>query len=145
MKITRSFLVRPEPHVAHAYLQDFSHATDWDPGTQRCERLDSGPITVGSRWHNESRFLGRSVTLTYVLARRDEHRVVFEGSNDSADSRDDIQLAPAPEGGTRITYTATITLRSRWHVVLDPLLKLFMRPVADKTVDRMTTVLNGLR
>ncbi|GGB24408.1 MULTISPECIES: SRPBCC family protein [Flexivirga] len=145
MNITRSFFVRAEPQVARTYLQDFSHATKWDPGTQRCERLDSGSIAVGSRWRNESRFLGRPVTLIYVLARLDENRVVFEGSNDSAGSRDDIQLAPAPEGGTRITYTATITLRSRLHVVLDPLLQLFMRPVADKTVDRMTTVLNGLR
>jgi len=143
MKVTRSFPVNPPPEVVRAYLIDFAHAEQWDPGTRSCERIDSGPVQVGARWHNVSQFLGRSAELTYTLIRADSDRLVFAGVNDASTSRDDLRITP-DAGGSRITYSATITLRSRFRVVLEPLMKLPMRRIADHTVERMATTLNGL-
>lgn len=143
MKISRSFAVTPQPEVVRAYLLDFAHAEQWDPGTERCERIDSGPVQVGSQWHNVSRFLGRTAELTYTLARADPDHLVFEGVNDASTSTDDLRITPAADG-SRIDYTATITLQSRFRVVLEPLMTLPMRRIADRTVERMSTTLNAL-
>lgn len=143
MKVTRSFSVSLPPEAVRAYLIDFAHAEQWDPGTRSCVRIDSGPVQVGARWHNVSQFLGRSVELTYTLIRADSDRLVFAGVNDASTSRDDLRIVP-DAGGSRITYSATITLRSRFRAVLEPLMKLPMRRIADHTVERLSTTLNGL-
>lgn len=64
MKVTRSFPVNPPPAVVRAYLIDFAHAEQWDPGTRSCERIDSGPVQVGARWHNVSQLLRCAVSPT---------------------------------------------------------------------------------
>jgi carbon monoxide dehydrogenase subunit G len=143
MNISRSFTVNPAPDTVRAYLLDFAHAEQWDPGTRRCERIDTGPVRVGSSWHNVSGFLGRTVELTYTLVQADHDRVVFDGANDASTSRDDLRFTPSG-GGTRIDYRATITLTGRLGKVVDPLMSLLMRRVADKTVDQMTSTLNTL-
>lgn len=143
MKINRSFVVTPQPEAVRAYLLDFAHAEQWDPGTRSCKRIDSGPVQVGSRWLNVSQFMGRSVELTYTLTRADPDRLVFEGANDASTSTDDLRITPAAVG-SRVTYSATITPRSRFRVVLEPLMTLPMRRVADQTVERLSTTLNRL-
>lgn len=143
MKVTRSFTVTAEPEAVRDYLVDFAHAEQWDPGTQRCERIDTGPVRIGSRWHNASRFLGRTVELTYTLVTADPDRLVFEGTNDASTSKDDLRLTRSGDG-TRIDYTATIKLTGRLGRLLDPLLALPIRGVADRTVTQMTEALNKL-
>jgi hypothetical protein len=44
--VSRSFSVRPPPDHVVDYLKDFGNAVEWDPGTQRCTRIDSGPIAL---------------------------------------------------------------------------------------------------
>lgn len=143
MKLTRSFTVRPAPDVVRAYLLDFAHAEEWDPGTQSCERLDTGPVQLGSRWHNVSRFLGRTVELTYTLVTADPDRLVFEGTNDASVARDDLRIT-RNDDGTRIDYNATITLTGRLGSALDPVLARLMSRVADKTVEQLTGALDKL-
>jgi hypothetical protein len=48
------------------YLKDFTHAEEWDPGTQTCTRNDAGPIAVGTSWHNVSKIFGVTTELTYT-------------------------------------------------------------------------------
>ena len=67
VRITRIFTVLRPASVVIDYLKDFGHAVHWDPGTQSCRRVDSGPVRVGSVWHNVSLFIGRRVELTYRL------------------------------------------------------------------------------
>ena len=143
MRVTRSFTVSPAPEMVRDYLVDFAHAEQWDPGTQRCERIDTGPVRVGSRWRNVSRFLGRTVELTYTLVTADTDHLVFEGTNDASTSQDDLRLTRSGNG-TRIDYTATITLTGRLGRLLNPLMALPIRGVADKTVGQMTEALNTL-
>ena len=66
--VSRTFDVRPEPAVVVDYLKDFSHAEEWDPGTESCTRIDAGPVQVGSTWHNVSKIAGVSTELTYTQA-----------------------------------------------------------------------------
>jgi hypothetical protein len=61
--VTRAFTVNPPVGTVVDYLKDFTHAEQWDPGTRSCVREDSGPVRVGSGWHNTSVFMGRTTEL----------------------------------------------------------------------------------
>ncbi|HEY2878837.1 hypothetical protein [Nocardioides sp.] len=85
------------------YLQDFATAEESDPGTEKCTRLDAGPVRVGSTWHNTSKIAGVSTELIYELTERTDQRLVLVGNNDTATSTDTITVMP--EGtGSSITY-----------------------------------------
>ncbi|MFJ3667129.1 SRPBCC family protein [Streptomyces sp. NPDC090106] len=89
------------------FLSDFGNTEMWDPGTVTCDRLDDGPLSVGSEWRNVSVFRGRRTELRYRLTRLDPDHLVFVGRNRTATSTDDLRFTQ--EGGrTRVTYKARI-------------------------------------
>jgi carbon monoxide dehydrogenase subunit G len=138
----RTFVVdRPMAAVVD-YLRDFSHAQAWDPGTERCNRTDSGPIGVGSTWHNVSQFRGKQTELDYELVRDDSDRLTFLGRNKTATSTDDLSFAAAGQG-TSITYRANIDFHGLAKLA-GPLLQPGFNSLADETVQQMTTVLSGI-
>jgi carbon monoxide dehydrogenase subunit G len=140
--ISRTFTVTPSPAVVLDYLKDFSNAEQWDPGTETCERLDSGPVTVGSRWHNTSKIAGVSTELDYELKELTDSKVVFAGSNDTATTTDTITVVPAA-GGSEITYDAVIELSGAAQLGA-PVVKLVFEKIGSDTEDDMVTVLNRL-
>ena len=140
--ISRTFTVNPAPSVVLDYLKDFSHAEEWDPGTEKCERLDSGPVVVGSRWHNTSKIAGVSTELEYELTELTESTVVFAGSNDSASTTDTITVLPSGSG-SEITYVADIEMSGAAKLAT-PVVKLVFEKIGSDTEDDMITVLNRL-
>ena len=84
--VSRTLAVSPTPVQVVDYLQDFSNAEEWDPGTQRCTRIDSGPIAEGSSWHNVSKIFGVTAELTYTLDKLTDRTLVFVGKNSSSTS-----------------------------------------------------------
>ena len=140
--MSRTFTVKPTPDVVVDYLADFTHAEEWDPGTESCTRLDSGPIQVGSRFHNESRIAGVSTELVYELVTLDADKVVLRGENDSATSTDTITVTPKG-GGSEITYEAVIEAKGVGKLA-EPLMKLVFERIGSETEKKMTEVLNRL-
>ena len=91
-------------------LADFSNVAAWDPGVSEAERLDDGPIRLGSRFRVVASFLGRAVPLTYaIIGFEPPHRLVLRGEDSSFVSHDEITLAPRG-AGTRVTYDARLEL-----------------------------------
>jgi carbon monoxide dehydrogenase subunit G len=143
--VSRTFDVRPAPDLVIAYLKDFGNAEDWDPGTESCTRLDSGPVQVGSRWHNTSKIAGVTTELEYTLEQLTDDTIVLVGRNDTATSTDTITVVPSPDGpGSRITYEAVIELSGAAKVA-DPIMKVVFEKIGSDTEDDMTTVLNRLQ
>lgn len=140
--MSRTFTVKPTPDVVVDYLADFTHAEEWDPGTESCTRLDSGPIQVGSRFHNESKIAGVSTELVYELVTLDADKVVLRGENDSATSTDTITVTPQ-DGGSEITYEAVIEAKGVGKLA-EPLMKLVFERIGSETEEKMTEVLNRL-
>lgn len=140
--ISRTFTVDPAPSVVLDYLKDFSHAEQWDPGTEKCQRLDDGPLGVGSRWHNTSKIAGVSTELEYELVELTDVKVVFEGTNDTATSIDSITVVPSG-GGSEVTYDANIQLKGAAKLAT-PVIKLVFEKIGSDTEDDMVKVLNGL-
>ena len=140
--VSRTFTVKPTPEVVVDYLADFTHAEEWDPGTESCTRLDSGPIRVGSRFHNESEIAGVSTELVYELVTLDADKVVLRGENDSATSTDTITVTPK-DGGSEITYEAVIEAKGIGKLA-EPLMKLVFERIGSETERKLREVLNRL-
>lgn len=122
------------------FLADFANAELWDSGTVSCTRIDAGPITIGTRWRNVSRFRGRETELTYTLIRREPARLTFTGENKTVRSSDDLVFVDA-DGGTRIHYRARFTFTGLAKLA-EPLLKGALNSLADDTIDQLRTVLD---
>jgi carbon monoxide dehydrogenase subunit G len=142
VQLERRFIVSAPLGEVTGYLKDFSHAEDWDPGTERCVRTDSGEIRVGSTWHNVSRFRGRTTELDYELRTLAEDRLTFVGNNRTATSTDDLSFRVSG-AGTSVTYRATIRFHGLARLA-DPLMQRVFNRIADETVDQLTRVLNAL-
>ncbi len=142
--VSRTFDVRPDPSTAIDYLKDFGHTEDWDPGTRSCRRIDGGPITVGSSWHNVSRIAGVGTELTYTLEELTDDRIVFVGRNESATSTDTITVVPGDGGdGSRVTYEAVIAMKGLARVA-EPVIKLVFERVGSQVERDLAAALDGL-
>ena len=126
-----------------AYLSDFSTTAEWDPGIVEAQRLDHGPLGVGSRFRLVARFLGRSTELTYEIVRYEPGELVtLRGENASVVSLDTMRFTAAPNGGTRVAYEADLTLKGSLRA-LDPLLRLAFNRVGDRAAAGLRTTLDA--
>lgn len=141
-QVERTLTVRTPVERVAAYLADFAHTEEWDPGTVSCTRSDEGPIVPGARWHNVSEFRGRRTELDYRLTRRDAGRVTFVGRNKTATSTDDFGLSAGPDG-TTVRYRATIEFHGLAKLA-GPFLKREFERLGDEVVPKLTKVLEGL-
>ena len=142
VSVSRTFTVSAPPGVVIDYLKDFSNAEEWDPGTQRCTRNESGPPVVGATWHNVSKIMGVSTELTYTLEDLTDTRLVFVGENKTATSTDTISVEPATEG-SEITYRADLTMHGA-AALFSPAMKLVFEKLAGEVKQQLTQVLNAL-
>lgn len=143
--VTRTFTVATSPEEVVEYLHDFSRAAEWDPGTESCERIDSGPVAVGAQWHNVSKIGGVRTELTYELTRLEPGRVVFVGTNDTAISTDDITVTAADKPATAtLTYHANIEFRGAAKLAA-LIAKVVFEKVGNDTEESLTRILGAVK
>jgi uncharacterized protein YndB with AHSA1/START domain len=138
--VERTFVVtRPQADV-FTYLSDFTNTEQWDPGTVRTTRTDSGPIGLGATFHNVSKFRGRTTELDYELTEyQPDSRLVFTGNNKTVTSTDNLSFAEVA-GGTSITYRANFDFHGAAKLA-GPFVKLGLGKLADETVEQMTSAI----
>ncbi|WP_329064252.1 SRPBCC family protein [Amycolatopsis sp. NBC_01480] len=142
IQLQRTISVRKPVDVVVDYLRNFSRTEQWDPGTLSCVRVDDGPIQVGARWRNISRFKGKETELIYELVRLEPERLLFIGKNKTATSTDDLTVASAHDGSV-IIYQATIVFHGIAKLA-DPFLKREFEKLGDAVVDTMAEVVNAI-
>jgi len=126
-----------------AYLSDFSTTQEWDPGVAEAQRLDEGPIAVGSRFNVVAEFMGRKTPLVYAVVAYDApHSITLRGDNATVISLDTIAFEPTAAGGTRVSYDADLTLKGPLGIG-DPLLKLVFNRIGDRAVAGLRKVLGA--
>jgi len=95
---------------AFRFTSNFALIEQWDPGVSESEKLTPGPVREGSRFRVVVKTgLGTSEMLYIVHRYEPPHRVVLKGVGESIHALDEIRFS-ATEAGTRIEYTADITL-----------------------------------
>lgn len=139
---SRTFTVKPAPGTVLNYLKDFKHAEEWDPGTVSCTQNGTGPVEVGTSWHNVSKIAGNETELTYTLTELADDHLVLVGENKTATATDTITVLPHGTG-SEITYEANLQMHGAAKLA-SPVMKLVFEKLGNDTEDDMVTVLNRL-
>jgi hypothetical protein len=115
-----------DPEEAFDYMSDMRNFTDWDPGVSSAVKVGAGDVEKGSSF--ELRASGAD--LTYVLVEFDRpKRVVAEANTARLRSYDIIEIQPT-DGGSIVTYDATIELKGVFKLFSPAMALLFARIVA---------------
>jgi carbon monoxide dehydrogenase subunit G len=120
------------PDQAFAYMADFSHAAEWDPGVAAATRVDTGAVGQGSKFDLTVLIAGRRMTMRYEITDFASGRVTFTSHSGQLHSVDTVTVV-SQGGGTEVTYDARINFRGVLRVA-DPLLNLSFRGVANRAV-----------
>lgn len=90
------------------YVADFSHLAEWDPTFVSSERVDEGPLDVGSTFDCRMVVLDVQVPMALEITRYERpHRVVLEGTGDGFTTREEITVGPAGDGRqVEVAYTS---------------------------------------
>jgi carbon monoxide dehydrogenase subunit G len=125
------------------YLSEFANTEIWDPGTVSCKRLDVGPVDVGARYENVSKFRDRETTLQYqVVTFEPARHITLDGTNKTVESVDDMQFTGS-DTGTEVVYTARFTFKGAVRLA-EPFLHKAMEKLADEAQAGIQKALDGL-
>lgn len=89
-------------------VADFSRLAEWDPTFVHSERVDDGPLGVGSTFDCRMRVVDVEVPMVLEVVEYDEpSHVTLSGSGDGFTTREEITVgAPDGEGRVRVTYAS---------------------------------------
>ncbi len=120
------------PAEVFDYMARFSNAARWDPGVAEATEDDPGATGLGATYRLVVRNYGRSIPLNYRIEEYERpHRVVLRAENALVRSTDVIEVVPDPQGGSILTYHATLELKGG-AVLFTPLLGLSFRRIGDR-------------
>ena len=122
------------PTEVFEYMARFSNAAEWDPGVTEAAEADPGEPTLGSTYRLTVRAFGRAVPLDYRIIEFDRpRRVVLNAANSMVRSTDVIEVSAGPEGGSTLTYDATLELAGVASL-FTPLLDRSFRRIGDRAI-----------
>jgi len=120
------------PADVFAYMARFSNAALWDPGVVAAEEVTAGPPALGSTYRLQVRFLGLTVPLDYRIEQIDApRRVVLQAENSQFRSTDRIEVAEASDGGSTVSYEATLIPKGL-AAAFSPLVGVAFRRIGDR-------------
>ena len=115
------------PEEAFDYMTDLRNFVEWDPGVSSSEMASAGDIGQGSAFD----VVASGANLTYVLVEYDRpRRAVAEANTARLRSYDIIEVQPA-EGGSIVTYDATLELKGPFKL-FSPVMALAFARIAAK-------------
>lgn len=111
-----------DPQRAFAYLSQFEHTAEWDPGTIVSKKVSNEPVSVGAKYDLEAEFRGKRSPITYTVTELSDRRIQLRGENDRVISVDTISVAPGQGGGSSVTYLAEFSVKGVFKIA-EPFLK----------------------
>jgi carbon monoxide dehydrogenase subunit G len=120
------------PEQAFAYMSDFSHTAEWDPGVAAATRLDDGALGEGSAFDLTVLVAGRPLAMRYEVVDYAPGRVTLSSRSRSLESVDTVTVHRRGEA-TEVTYDARLSFRGLLRIA-DPLLALGFRGIAQRAV-----------
>ncbi|HVC86094.1 MAG TPA: SRPBCC family protein, partial [Gaiellaceae bacterium] len=96
MRYAREIEVPKPVDETFAYLADFTHTAEWDPGIAEARRLTPAPTAGGSRFEVVALFRGKRQRFEYVVTAYEEgRRIALRGEGEKAISDDVIVVSPS--------------------------------------------------
>ena len=125
-----------------AYVADFANSREWDPGVAAAERLDGGPVGLGSHFRLGVRLGPRVAPMEYrISVFEPPTRVVLVGSGSGVSAVDDIRFERVA-AGTRVDYTADIRLEGARRLI-QPFLGRAFASIGRNAADGMQRTLDA--
>lgn len=113
------------------YMADFTHASEWDPGTKSAKRLDEGEIGVGSKFELVVEFAGNESPFTYEITGYERpDRLVVEADSEAVHLTDTMTCA-AEGSASRLNYDARLDLKG-WRKVTTPVMAVLFNRLCQK-------------
>lgn len=134
---------RPRSDV-FAYLVDFANAAEWDPGTaESIPRDASGPM-VGQVYDLAITWGSRRFPMVYETTELIPNELVrFVGDGSTTRAVDTLSFEDLPNGGTKVLYSADITLKWPYRIT-EPFLSGKFKQLGDEAEESLTRVLGSL-
>ena len=115
--------------VVFRYMADFRNCATWDPSVRSATLLSEGdPVQQGARFHVNAGGIPLDYETTELVT---DSKIVLYAKHFSMISLDTITVAPRADGGSEMTYHATVELRGPFKV-LSPLLNKAFNGVGDR-------------
>lgn len=130
------------PAKAFAYLSEFEHTSEWDPGTPVVEKRSIGPVAVGHKYHAEAEFRGKRQSIEYEVTELRPGHIKLRGANKTLVSFDSIDVVPSA-AGSDVTYTAEFSLNG-FRRIVQPFLKPAFNSLRDPALNGLRDKLNSL-
>ena len=141
-EIDRTVVVEGDQQQVWDYLADFTTTEDWDPPTQRTERV-RGDGGVGTVYRNVSRLLGRDTEVTYEVVRHEApRRLELDGRAGSMKLHDTLTVE---QDGPRVR----VRYRAEFHPegplkLATPLMPPALKKLGDEAASQMEECLRRL-
>lgn len=130
------------PERAFAFLSEFENTSSWDPGTPVTEKLSTGPVQVGHRYHAEAEFRNKRQPIEYEVTELTDGHIRLRGENKRVISYDSIDVVPSGTG-SEVTYTAEFSIKGAAKII-QPILKPFFMSLRDPALEGLKKKLDSL-
>jgi hypothetical protein len=128
------------PEAAFDFVANLSNLKEWDPGVSSSKFHDGTEPGVGTSYDVKA----SGADLLYeTLEYERPSRTVVEAKGSLLRVYDVIEVSPGPDGGSSVTYDATVTLNGPLGL-LDPFLGLFFNRIGDKAAGGLKKALDGV-
>ncbi len=142
MYVERTFTVPVPIEAVFAYLSDFEHTEEWDPGTVTTRRT-GGDGGLGTTYANTSTFMGRQVELSYETIGYDEPTFFScRGRNKTATATDTMTFTASGQG-TEIHYRADFAFHGITKFIAPLVVKPRLGALADETIEQIRSTLSS--
>jgi hypothetical protein len=130
---------------AFDHVADFTTTVGWDPSIVAAERLDDGPIGLGSRFQVKLALGPVNVPLEYeITAYERPNRVVLTTRGPVHRGEDDVRFKESGDGDTTVLWNAQFAVRGPVGSLLDPGLGVGFRRTAAAAVRGLERSLHAL-
>lgn len=126
--------------AAFDYVADITNLQEWDPGVSS-STFESGEMP-GKGTSYAVKASGAELVYETLEYERPT-RTVVEARSSLLRSYDIIEVTPGPDGGSNVTYDATLELNGPLGL-FDPVLGLFFNRIGDKAAGGLEKSLDGV-
>lgn len=134
------FITRVEtslsPEEAFDYMTDLRNFAEWDPGVTSSEKVGAGDVEKGSAFD----VVASGTNLTYVLVEYDRPKKAIAEANTARLRSYDIIEIEATDGGSVVTYDATLELKGIFKL-FSPVLALMFDRIGAKADEGLQAAL----
>lgn len=116
--------------AAFAYVANFEHVVEWDPGVTSARKITAGPAAAGTEYDLGLNYGGSPLSMVYRITEWDPpRRVVLEGDGDRSFTVDRISFLSTAQG-TSVEYQADIRMKGIYRLA-EPFLGRTFRKIVD--------------